>query len=216
MQTKRVVIIDDDADVCNGLKNWLARDYVVCAYESAENFLTGIDDLHLGSVVPTSMPTCLLLDFQMPGVNGVELQEVLKAANILCPIIFMSGNAQHADIIAAWRGGAVDFVLKPFSASEIDQALAHAFATVPTVTALPITPREAQVLLLLGQGLQQYEVADALGLSVRTIKMYRTFLKNKLNLHSLMELARYCDKHQAAIAMIAQGAPPFETGSSAS
>lgn len=200
MHTQRVVIIDDDRDVRGGLQNWLSSDYAVRTYESAEDFLSGIDDLNLGG----NQPTCLLLDFQMPGMNGVELQDILKAANVMCPIIFMSGNACHADIIAAWRGGAVDFILKPFSAAEINKVLAQAFAKAPenTTPELPITHREAQVLLLLGQGMQQKEVAKALNLSPRTVKMYRSFLKNKLDLNSPMDLVRYCDKHQMAIAKI--------------
>jgi len=200
MMNQRVVIIDDDLGVREGLDHWLAVDYAVSTYASAEDFLAGIDDLNLGS----GMPTCLLLDFQMPGMNGVELQEVLRAANVVCPIVFMSGNAQHADIIAAWRGGAVDFILKPFNAEEVSKALLQAFSALPIATKLPITPREAQVLMLLGQGMQQQEVAERLHLSLRTVKMYRTFLKNKLNLLTLMDIARYCDKHQAEIAKIAQ------------
>lgn len=200
MTRNRVLIIDDDLDVREGLDRWLSDDYEIATYESAESFLADIDDLNLGGRVPT----CLLLDFQLPGINGVELQEALRAANVMCPIIFMSGNAQHADIIAAWRGGAVNFVLKPFSANEISKALLQAFSVLPVATTLPITPREAQVLMLLGQGMQQQEVAETLRLSLRTIKMYRTFLKNKLGLESLMDLARYYDKHQAAIRQIAQ------------
>lgn len=200
MARNRVLIIDDDRDVREGLDHWLPVDHVISCFASAEEFLAGIDDLNLGG----NLPTCLLLDFQLPGINGVELQETLRAANVVCPIIFMSGNAQHVDIIAAWRGGAVNFVLKPFTANEISKALLHAFSALPVATKLPITPREAQVLLLLGLGMQQQEVAEQLRLSLRTIKMYRTFLKNKLGLESLMDLARFCDKHQDAIMQIAQ------------
>lgn len=200
MNARRVIVIDDDLDVREGLQHWLSADYTVQSFASAEDFLEAVDALNLGG----SLPTCLLLDFQMPGMNGVELQDALKATQWMCPIIFMSGNAQHADIIAAWRGGAVDFILKPFSADEISNALQQAFAAMPAATELPITQREAQVLLLLGQGMQQQEVAKALHLSLRTVKMYRTFLKNKLSLESLMDIARYCDKHQTAITHIAQ------------
>lgn len=199
MTVKRVAVIDDDRDVREGLQNWLSSAYLVSTYESAEHFLAGIDALNLSAGVPT----CLLLDFQMPGMNGVELQDTLKAASFLWPIIFMSGNAHHADIIAAWRGGATDFILKPFSAAEISHALRQAFANLPGHAPLPITRREAQVLQLLGQGMQQQQVAEELALSLRTVKMYRAFLKHKLDLNSLMELARFYDQHRHAIAKIA-------------
>jgi DNA-binding NarL/FixJ family response regulator len=128
----------------------------------------------------------------------------------------MSGNAKQSDVIDAWHGGAVDFILKPFTAGKISSSLEKLFSTAaqnqlkikssednqPEID-LPITQREAQVLLLLGKGHEQQEVAEILGLSLRTVKMYRTFLKNKLGLHTLMELGRYYDKYQASIEKIA-------------
>jgi DNA-binding NarL/FixJ family response regulator len=97
-------------------------------------------------------------------------------------------------------------VLKPFSANEIRNSIdtllqgAASNAGEPNSN-LPITPREAQVLLLLGQGLHQHEIGKRLGLSLRTVKMYRSFLKDKLGLNSLVEVARFCDRHRPAIAM---------------
>jgi FixJ family two-component response regulator len=151
----------------------------------------------------------------MPGRNGVELQSLLKQINIEFPIIFMSGNAMQEDVINAWRGGAIDFMLKPFTAQQVSGCLAKAFVIAEKAknnatnqselnpVNSGITQREAQVLMLLGKGHQQNEVADKLGISLRTVKMYRTFLKNKLHLNTLMELARYFDKHQVAIEKIA-------------
>lgn len=121
----------------------------------------------------------------------------------------MSGNAQNIDIILAWRSGAFDFILKPFFPDEISDVLRKVFEAnqktteSETLSSLPISRREAQVLLLLGQGLQQQEIASQLGLSLRTVKMYRTFLKNKLNLTTLMEIGRFCDRHRAAIEICA-------------
>jgi FixJ family two-component response regulator len=152
----------------------------------------------------------------MPGMNGVELQRTLKKNNLEFPIIFMSGNAQQSDVIDAWHEGAVDFILKPFTAAKISHSLEKLFIAAKknqgdvqplphhqVTTDLPITSREAQVLLLLGKGYQQQEVAEILGLSLRTVKMYRTSLKNKLSLNTLMELGRYYDKHQLSIEKLA-------------
>jgi len=213
MKNHRVIIVDDDADIRNGLRAWLSIDYQVETFESAESLLNAISDFDFED----GITTCILLDFQMPGMNGVELQQTLKHINIEFPIIFTSGNALQSDIIDAWHGGAVDFVLKPFEPQKINASLEKLFASAKKIrldtkanldihpsVEMPITQREAQVLLLLGKGLEQQEVADILGLSLRTVKMYRTFLKNKLNLHTLMELGRYYDKHHTSIEKLAK------------
>lgn len=212
MTIHRVIIVDDDIDVRDGLEAWLSQDYQVATFDSSESFLKAINDFDFED----GIPTCMLLDFQMPGMNGVELQQTLKQINFEFPIIFMSGNALQSDVIDAWHGGAVDFILKPFEPSKISTSLEKLFTAKEERKAvisfssnagssidLPITQREAQVLLLLGKGHEQQEVAEILGLSLRTVKMYRSFLKNKLNLHTLMELGRYCDKHQKSIEKLA-------------
>lgn len=213
MEHVRVIVVDDAEDIREGMLDLLSDDYEVQTFDSAEAFLFALNDFQFED----GKPTCVLLDFQMEGMNGVELQRNLKVMNVEFPIIFMSGNALQADIVDAWRGGAIDFLLKPFTASEISDTLEKLFfrlaqsrqavcsnVEIAGLMDLPITKREAQVLLLLGQGRQQSEVADMLGISLRTIKTYRTFLKNKLNLNTLMELARYYDKYRLSIEKIAQ------------
>ena len=211
MKNMRVIIVDDEPDLREGLENWLSCDYQTQSFASAELFLQALDDFEFED----GLPTCILLDFEMPGMNGVELQTKLKQINIEFPIIFVSGNAKQADIINAWHGGAVDFVLKPFTAKKIsdslEKVLLQAAQTREIETTnqadsfleLAITQREAQVLWLLGKGYQQNDVARMLGLSLRTVKMYRAFIKNKLHLNTLIELARFCDKHSASIKAIA-------------
>ena len=214
MKQHRVIIVDDDVDIRDGLHAWLSEDYLVEMFDSSESFLSAVNDFDFED----GIASCLLLDFQMPGMNGVELQQILKQINIEFPIIFMSGNAQQSDVIDAWHEGAVDFILKPFTPGKISASLEKLFATAQQNKSklrvsgeaqikgdLPITQREAQVLLLLGKGHEQQEVSEILGLSLRTVKMYRTFLKNKLNLHTLMELGRFFDKHQLIIEEIAKG-----------
>jgi FixJ family two-component response regulator len=212
MIKNRVIIVDDDLDVREGLEAWLTQNYQVKNFDSAESFLSALSNFDFKDGVPT----CILLDFQMPGMNGVELQQNLKHINIEFPIIFMSGNAKQSDVIDAWHGGAVDFILKPFTPAKISSSLEKLFTIAKQNQVklksstgnqlqidLPITQREAQVLLLLGKGHEQQEVAEILGLSLRTIKMYRSFLRNKLNLHTLMDLGRYYDKYQASIEQLA-------------
>lgn len=200
MHKSRVIIVEDDIPLKQGLTEWLAPSYLVKSFESAELFLRSLINFELED----GIPTCILLDFQMPGMNGVELQRTLKKMNIEHPIIFMSGNAQQADVIDAWREGAVDFILKPFTGNEISNCLNKIFSKstllksdqgrtkkVAELTNIDISPREAEVLFLLGQGHRQAEVAQILGIGLRTIKMHRTSLKNKLNLNTPVELSRF-------------------------
>jgi FixJ family two-component response regulator len=211
MHKSRVIIVEDDIALKQSLAEWLAPSYLVKSFESAELFLRFLINFELED----GIPTCILLDFQMPGMNGVELQRTLKEMNIEYPIIFISGNALQADIVNAWREGAVDFMLKPFTGIEISKCLDKIFSKsiqlrsdkgsitkVEELINVDISSREAEVLLLLGQGHRQAEVAQILGIGLRTIKMHRTSLKNKLNLNTPVELIRFVDRHSTSLQKI--------------
>lgn len=213
MSKYRVIIVDDEPIIRDSLRQWLSFEYDVLCFASGEDLLNAFNHFNLKD----GKPTCILLDLQMEGMNGIELQASLKTLNVEFPIIFISGNAQQADIITAWRHGAVDFVLKPFTTAQINEALEKQFdilkqhqlqVQVPDKSEsddpIPLTKREAQVLMLLGQGYQQIEVSQKLCVSVRTVKMYRAILKHKFNLNTLMELARYYDQHRIAITKIVE------------
>ena len=128
----------------------------------------------------------------------------------------MSGNAQQADIVDAWRGGAIDFLLKPFSGNQVSHALMAIFNKSEKIKLdkpqqnpgdevdIPISQREAQVLLLLGTGHRQLEVAKRLDITLRTVKMHRANLKNKLGLNTLFELTRYYDQYAPSIEKFAK------------
>ena len=199
---RMIIVIDDDMDIRDGLYAWLSQEYRVQCFAAAEDFLANKTAIRECD--------CLLLDLRMPGMNGAALQEALTKSGFAAPIIFMSGDARQTDIISAWRAGAFDFILKPISPNDISAALCKVFSAVehddskPLQTSLPISRREAQVLLLLGKGLQQQEIADQLGLSLRTVKMYRAFLKNKLNLKTLVDIGRFCDRYRDLITKYAQ------------
>ncbi|MFZ4118982.1 MAG: response regulator transcription factor [Polynucleobacter sp.] len=210
MNPLRVILVEDDAALRGSLTDWLSKEYLVTQFESAEDLLGALNNVDLED----GIPTCILLDFQMPGMNGVELQTRLREMHIAYPIIFTSGNAQQADIIDAWHGGAADFLLKPFTGTKVSEVLRTLFEkscsiqlTTSTanqhITSIPISPREAQVLLLLGQGCRQHEIAITLSITLRTVKWHRASIKNKLGLNTLVEIARYCDQHHSLIKEIA-------------
>ena len=213
MKNSKVIIVDDDPNIRDALHAWLSRNYIVQGFDSAESLLSAINNHNFD--FNDGIPTCILLDFQMPGMTGVELQCTLKEMNLAFPILFMSGNALQADVIDAWHGGAVDFILKPFGGKDVSAILTKLFSDAEKISAsqasvaeeitfinIPITQREAQVLQLLGRGYQQKEVAYILELSLRTVKMYRANLKDKLALNNLVDLTKYCDKHQLSIEKI--------------
>ena len=212
MRNAKVIIVDDESIVRAGLENWLSQDYEVKSFDSAKSFLDAFEQFEFED----HLPTCILLDLQMPEMNGLELQKTLKLMNAEFPIIFMSGNAQQIDIINAWQGGAADFILKPFTASQITDALDKNFKKISRhknfasneiprkLIDIPITKREAEVLLLLGNGHRQPEVAKLLGIAPRTVKMYRTFLRDKLSLNTLGELIKYCQIYEHSIKRIAK------------
>ena len=210
MNRSRVILVEDDTALRESLSDWLSKEYLVVPFDSAEALLQAFNDFDFEDGVKT----CILLDFQMPGMNGVELQTRLRKMHIAYPIIFTSGNAQQADIINAWHGGAVDFLLKPFSGATVSGVLrklfekssAMQFAISPSdhhVTSIPISQREAQVLLLLGQGFRQHDIANTLNITLRTVKWHRASIKNKLGLNTLVEIARYCDQNQFLIKKMA-------------
>ena len=210
MKNRKVIIVDDEPLIRKTLQNLLSLDYESISFESAEEFLGAFKNFDFEDGVST----CILLDLQMPGMNGIELQTNLKQMNIEFPIIFMSGNAHKDEIIESWRGGAIDFILKPFTASQVTTILTTQFelleqqnlyppANKQAIKNIAITKREARVLFLLGEGHQQSEIADMLGISLRTVKMYRANLKDKLYLNTLMELGRYYDQNKSLIKKIA-------------
>ena len=206
MKKFRVIIVEDDSALRLSLTDWLSKDYLVSNYESAEALLKAIHN----SEFEDDIATCILLDFQMPGISGVELQTQLQKMSIQYSVIFMSGNAMQTDIIDAWHGGAVDFILKPFSGTKLSEMLAALFDKIEVTESsvartLPISRREAEVLLLLGEGHRQHEIAEMLHVTLRTIKWHRSNIKDKLYLNSLVEIARYCDEHRYSIECIAKG-----------
>lgn len=192
MTKRTIIVIDDQEEMRDGLQAFLSGTFDVRCFESALAFLNAAKTL--------VRPDCILLDLRMPVMDGHDLLAELKAIGFSSPVIFMSGDADKSDILQAWHGGATDFILKPFSGMELKSCIDKLLNTSASSQchpdlALLITKREAQVLLLLGQGSKQHEVADRLGLSLRTVKMYRGSIKDKLDLNSLVDIARFCDRN---------------------
>ena len=193
-----VFVIDDDAGVRKGLKRLLtAAGYETEVFPSAADFLTR--ELHPG-------PSCLLVDVQMPGLNGIELQEMLLQRRRDEQLIFITGHGDIPMCARAMKAGAVDFLPKPFQPNEllscVERALIrskeqrHRMAEKKKARALLdlLTPREFEVMQLLTTGMLNKQVGGELGLAEKTIKVHRGFIMRKLGITSVAELVRLVEK----------------------
>lgn len=197
-RTKVVHIVDDDPDLLRAVTRLLrSHGYAVSAYSSATEFLrTGI---------PTG-PACLLLDLNMPGMTGLELQQVIAEYQSRLSIVFLSGRSDVPTAIQAMRAGAVDFVTKPFDGdvlvAAVDNALIRSHAAHAMDEALQrdwelfqtLSRRERQVCVLVAQGLLNKQIAAQLGTTERTIKAQRGSVMRKLRAESVPDIVRLIER----------------------
>jgi FixJ family two-component response regulator len=189
-----VFIIDDDASVRRALTNlFQSVSLKVEVFGSAHEMLQG----NLPDVA-----SCLVLDIRLPGLSGLDFQTELTEANILIPIIFMTGHGDIPMTVRAMKGGAVDFLTKPWrdqdmldavvTAIERDRKRREANKIVANLQALfeTLTFRERQVLTLVSSGLMNKQIAAELGLAEITVKLHRGRIMKKMDAKSLAELAR--------------------------
>jgi FixJ family two-component response regulator len=154
---------------------------------------------------PPEGPTCLVLDVRMPGRSGLELQRDLAAANIQLPIIFITAHADVPMTVQAMKGGAIEFLTKPFRDQDlldaVEAGLARDRARREKDRALAalrerfdvLSPREREVLLHVVAGRLNKQIANDIGIAESTVKVHRTHLMRKMKAHSLPELSRMAD-----------------------
>ena len=151
-------------------------------------------------------PTCLVLDVRLPGRSGLEFQRDLAAANRDIPIIFITGYGDIPMTVQAMKGGAIEFLTKPFR----DQDLLHAVeaglardrarrASEKALAALrerfgSLSPREREIVIQVAQGRLSKQIANDIGISEGTVKVHRSNAMRKMNIRSLPELSRMIDK----------------------
>jgi FixJ family two-component response regulator len=189
-----VFVIDDDASMRRALTNLFQSVGL-----GVEVFGSAPEMLH--SKLP-EVASCLVLDIRLPGLSGLDFQTELARANIRIPIIFMTGHGDIPMTVRAMKGGAVDFLTKPFrdqdmldavvTAIEKDRKRREAEKVVSTLQVLfeTLTSREREVLTLVASGLMNKQIAAELGLAEITVKIHRGHIMKKMGARSLADLVR--------------------------
>lgn len=193
--TGTVYLIDDDNSMRDSLARML-RDvgYSIQDFESATSFLQ--------NSLPVA-PAVIVLDMQMPDVNGLDLMERLEKLGRKTPIVFLSGQSHPQQIVKGLKKGALDFLFKPFNIDEllqaIDQALEYDHRQLKRNLKdgeikrnfNTLTPREKEVCTLLVEGLMNKEIAERLGTTDATIKVHKARVMEKMQAHSLQDLVKF-------------------------
>jgi FixJ family two-component response regulator len=189
-----VLVVEDDELVRRALGNlFQSVGLEVRLFGSASDMLQ--------SELPASA-SCLVLDVRLPGLSGLDFQTELAKANIHIPIIFLSGHGDIPMTVRAMKGGAVDFLTKPFREQDMLDAVGAAIQrdrkrreTEKSVSDLrarfeTLTPRERDIFAFVSSGLMNKQIAAELGLAEITVKIHRSHITKKMGAKSLAELLR--------------------------
>jgi RNA polymerase sigma factor (sigma-70 family) len=188
-----VYVVDDDASFRAAIERRLkVAGYEVETYSSAQ--------LLLDRVPAAERPGCILLDLQMPGLNGLEVQDRLVELGSILPIVFVTGHADTPTTVRAIKAGAEDFLTKPASSEQLIAAIERSLARYESARSqrskldsilahlAALTPRERQVFDLIVRGKINKQIAAELGTTERTVKAHRHEVMEKMQVHSLAEL----------------------------
>src|SRR5512132_388280 len=198
ISTAMVFVIDDDASMRKSLERLLdAARYKVKLFKSASEFLSR--SAHPG-------PSCVVVDVQMPGLNGIDFQKTLIEHDREEQLVFITGHGNIPMCAQAMKAGAIDFLPKPFKPKQllesVERALTrsaeqrlreseknHACGLIER-----LTPREFQVMQLVATGMLNKQVGGELGMAEKTVKTHRAHVMQKLSITSVAELMRVLQK----------------------
>ncbi|TCS39338.1 LuxR family two component transcriptional regulator [Paucimonas lemoignei] len=198
-----VYIVDDDAAVRDALGLLLSlHGYSTAFFPNSEAFLQACDN---------TMRGCLLLDIRMPGMDGLALQKVLREKVPELPVIIITGHGDVDSAREAFRAHAVDFLEKPLQEDQLIKAISEAFDKYESaekqrtaITAYAeayatLTPREREVLELVVAGRHNREIAELLGISVRTAEVHKARIMEKMDAANSADLVRKHLQNELAI-----------------
>ena len=196
---KHIFLIDDDASMRKATSRILnEHGYLVEEFSSGESFLENLRE---------QSPAVILLDMEMPRINGIEIQRRLILSGIKTPIIFVSGHSHQQQIVDSMKYGAIDFIFKPFQLDNLllviskaiqkdeknywllqeEKEIVKAYKT--------LTKREKEVCRFLINGLLSKQIAKELEISNATVKVHKGRVMEKLKVNSLQDLVKIAIKH---------------------
>jgi two-component system response regulator FixJ len=196
---KHIFLIDDDASMRKAISRILnEHGYLVEEFSSGESFLENLRE---------QSPAVILLDMEMPRINGIEIQRRLILRGIKTPIIFVSGHSHQQQIVDSMKYGAIDFIFKPFQLDNLllviskaiqkdeknywllqeEKEIVKAYKT--------LTKREKEVCRFLINGLLSKQIAKELEISNATVKVHKGRVMEKLKVNSLQDLVKIAIKH---------------------
>src|SRR5713101_5202500 len=193
-----VLVVDDDPDLRKSV------DRLLRSIGMNAQLFASISDF-LGSDPPDG-PTCLVLDVRLPGQSGLDLQRELAAADRNLPIIFVTGHGDIPMSVQAMKGGAIEFLTKPFRDQELldaiqvglsrDRARREKESDLKTLKERfeALTPREREIMTQVAHGRLSKQIAGDIGIAEATVKVHRSRLMQKMKARSLPDLGRMADK----------------------
>jgi FixJ family two-component response regulator len=193
-----VYVVDDDVSVCRSVGFLLkAQGFKVETFTRALEFM---------NFKRPTLPSCLVLDIQLPDINGLDLQELLKQRGIDLPNIFITGHGDISMCVKGMKAGAVDFLTKPFTQRDLLGAVTRAIeqnksnlkeqARIAQIKKRIeiLSPREYEVFRLVALGMLSKQIARKRGTSLQTIKVHRSRVMRKMQAGSLTELVHFARK----------------------
>ncbi|MEO0607813.1 MAG: response regulator [Pseudomonadota bacterium] len=194
MSDRTVFLVDDDEAIRHSASFMLRHaGFLVKTYPDGMSFLDAVSEHQTG---------CILLDVRMPGMDGLAVQSALNQRGINMPVIILTGHGDVPVAVEAMKGGAIEFLEKPYEKQALVGAIENAFGLLDNQSAddkrakdakaklTSLTPREMEVLECLVTGMTNKGVAQALSISPRTVEIHRAHMMEKLQAESLSNALR--------------------------
>lgn len=192
-----VLVVDDDESMRVALSNlFRSMELDVKAFSAAPQVLE--------AGIP-AVPSCLVLDIRLPGVSGLDFQDMLSKAGIDIPIVFMTGHGDIPMSVRAMKGGAIDFLTKPFRDQDMLDAVTRALAkdrerraAIGAQAGLrqrhdTLTPRQRELFVFVAAGLMNKQIAARLQVSEVTVKIHRGIMMKKMAARTVPDLVRMAE-----------------------
>ncbi|MDD5237430.1 MAG: response regulator [Candidatus Omnitrophica bacterium] len=193
-----IYIVDDDVSVCRALSLLLkSHGFKVETFMRAEDFL---------AFKHPKKPSCLVLDIQLPDINGLVLQDAMAARQLVIPIVFITGHGDIPMSVKGMKAGAIDFLPKPFTKKKLLDAVTLAILKSKAQNKeqgaiskikrriKTLSPRELEVFRLVAKGMLSKQIARKRGTALQTIKVHRSRVMQKLQAKTVTELIRFAQK----------------------